>query len=336
MKRLLAVLLGITLVAALGGVSGYYYWQARLDAPLTVDVPTLYQVPPGAGFHRVVNDLSDQGIISDAWAFLLLTRLSPDEVPPIRVGEYELLPEMHGRDLLAVFENNDVVTYSLTVPEGWTFRQMRGELDASPKLEHRTTDMSDADVMALLGREDEHPEGRFFPDTYRYHLGMSDVDILRQSLEKMDRVLQAIWEERQEDVPLASAYEALIMASLIERETGAAQERRQIAGVFKRRLERGMRLQTDPTVIYGMGERYEGRITYADLREETPYNTYVIDALPPTPIAMPGRASLEAAVDPLPGETLYFVAKGDGTHHFSRTLREHNNAVNRYIRNRDN
>ena len=149
MKRLLAVLLGITLVAALGGVSGYYYWQARLDAPLTVDVPTLYQVPPGAGFHRGVNDLSDQGIISDAWAFLLLTRLSPDEVPPIRVGEYELLPEMHGRDLLAVFENNDVVTYSLTVPEGWTFRQMRGELDASPKLEHRTTDMSDADVMAL-------------------------------------------------------------------------------------------------------------------------------------------------------------------------------------------
>lgn len=336
MKRLLAVLLGVVILAGAGGVGGYYYWQSRLDAPLTVDAPTLYQVPPGAGFHRVVNDLSNRGIISDAWAFQLLTRLAPEQVPSIRVGEYELLPDMQGRDLLAMFESNDVVTYTLTIPEGWTFRQMRAELAASPKLAHRTADMSDAEVMALLGREEEHPEGRFFPDTYRYHLGMSDVDILRQSLEKMDRVLEDVWAERQQDIPLASAYEALIMASLIERETGAPQERREIAGVFKRRLESGMRLQTDPTVIYGMGERYEGRITYADLREATPYNTYVIDALPPTPIAMPGRASLQAAVNPLPGETLYFVAKGDGTHQFSRTLREHNNAVNRYIRNRDN
>lgn len=336
MKRLLAVLLAVALLAAAGAAGGYYYWQSRLDAPLSIETPTLYKVPSGAGFNRVVNDLARQGVISDAWAFRLLTRLAPEEVPSIRVGEYQLLPDMHGRDLLAVFENNEVVTYGLTIPEGWTFRQMRAQLEAAAKLEQRTSGLSDAEVMALLGREGEHPEGRFFPDTYRYHLGMSDVDILRQSLEKMARVLEQVWAERQDEIPLESPYEALIMASLIERETGAPEERRQIAGVFKRRLERDMRLQTDPTVIYGMGERYDGRITYANLREATPYNTYVIDALPPTPIAMPGQASLEAAVDPLPGDTLYFVAKGDGTHQFSRTLREHNNAVNRYIRNRDN
>ncbi len=163
---------------------------------------------------------------------------------------------------------------------------------------------------------------------------MSDVDILSQALNRMERILEQVWAERDDDLTIETPYEALIMASLIERETGAPEERREIAGVFKRRMERGMRLQTDPTVIYGMGERYDGRITRADLREATPYNTYVIDGMPPTPIAMPGRASLEAAVKPLPGETLYFVSRGDGTHHFSRTLREHNNAVNRYIRNR--
>ena len=336
MKRLLAVVFIAALLVGAGGAGGYYYWQSRLDAPLAIESPTLYQVPSGAGFHRVINELADQGVISNPWAFQLLTRLAPDEVPAIRVGEYRLLPDMQGRDLLAVFENNEIVSYPLTIPEGWTFRQMRDQLNTAAKLEHRTSELTDAEVMTLLGREGEHPEGRFFPDTYRYHLGMSDVDILRQSLEKMDRVLEQVWAERKDDIPLSSPYEALIMASLIERETGAPDERRQIAGVFKRRLERGMRLQTDPTVIYGLGERYDGRITYANLREATPYNTYVIDALPPTPIAMPGQASLQAAVDPLPGETLYFVAKGDGTHHFSRTLREHNNAVNRYIRNRDN
>ncbi|AMD02706.1 putative aminodeoxychorismate lyase [Halomonas chromatireducens] len=188
--------------------------------------------------------------------------------------------------------------------------------------------------MALLDREGRFPEGWFFPDTYRYHKGMSDVDILRQAMVRMERVLDEVWEGRSDDLTIETPYEALIMASLIERETGAPEERREIAGVFKRRMETGMRLQTDPTVIYGMGERYEGRITRADLREATPYNTYVIDGMPPTPIAMPGRASLEAAVDPLPGDTFYFVSRGDGTHHFSRTLREHNNAVNRYIRNR--
>ncbi|WP_252107636.1 MULTISPECIES: endolytic transglycosylase MltG [unclassified Halomonas] len=332
-KRLLGALLVLALLVGAALVGGYVYWQSRLDAPVALDEPTLYYVAPGTGFNQAIADLDAQGVVDDSWAFRLLARIAPDEVPRLRVGEYRITPDMSAREVMALLGSNDVVTYALTVPEGWTFRQMRERLDRAEKLDNRTTGMSDDEVMALLGREGTYPEGWFFPDTYRYHLGMSDVDILRQALERMEQMLSEAWENRADDLTIESPYEALIMASLIERETGAPEERREIAGVFKRRMEQGMRLQTDPTVIYGMGERYDGRITYADLREATPYNTYVIDGMPPTPIAMPGWASLEAAVDPLPGETLYFVSKGDGTHHFSRTLREHNNAVNRYIRN---
>ena len=333
-KRFLAAA-GVVVVVGLAAVAGgYVYWQQRLSAPVTLEEPALYQVPAGAGFNQVVRELESQGFIKDAWAFQLLARVEPERVPRLRVGEYQLTPGMSGLELIALLGSNNVVTYPLTIPEGWTFRQMRELLDSAPKLENRTTALSDDEIMSLLDREGTFPEGWFFPDTYRYHLGMSDVDILRQALSRMEQILAEVWDERDDDLTIETPYEALIMASLIERETGAPEERREIAGVFKRRMEQGMRLQTDPTVIYGMGERYEGRITRADLREATPYNTYVIDGMPPTPIALPGRASLEAAVRPLPGETLYFVSRGDGTHHFSRTLREHNNAVNRYIRNR--
>ncbi|MEQ6918283.1 endolytic transglycosylase MltG [Halomonas aquatica] len=334
MLRLVKILLVLSVLAAVALFAGHRYWQSRLAAPIAIDEPTLYEVPVGAGFHRVVGELAEQGILVEDWAFRLLVRLEPESLPALRPGEYRLMPGMSGRELLALLGSHEVVTYPLTIPEGWTFSQMREALDGAPKLAHRTTGLSDAEVMALLDREQRHPEGWFFPDTYRYHKGLSDLVILRQALERMETTLETIWETRDEDLPLESAYEALIMASLIERETGAPEERPQIAGVFKRRLERGMRLQTDPTVIYGMGERYEGNITRSDLREATPYNTYVIDGLPPTPIALPGQAALEAAVQPAEGETFYFVARGDGTHHFSRTLREHNNAVNRYIRNR--
>ncbi len=334
MGRVLKILLVLIILAAVAAFAGHRYWQSRLEAPVALDEPTLYEVPEGAGYHRVVSELSEQGILADEWAYRLLARLEPEALPRLRPGEYRLEPGMSGRELLALLGSDDVVTYPLTIPEGWTFRQMRELLDAAPKLEHQTEGLSDAEVMARLGREGRHPEGWFFPETYHYHKGLSDLDILRQALERMETTLDEVWDRRDDDLPLESPYEALIMASLIERETGAPEERSEIAGVFKRRLEQGMRLQTDPTVIYGMGERYEGNITRADLREATPYNTYVIDGMPPTPIALPGRASLEAAVQPEEGETLYFVAKGDGTHHFSRTLREHNNAVNRYIRNR--
>ena len=334
MLRLVKFLAVLVVVAGVAAFAGYRYWESRLEAPIAVQEETLYEVPRGAGFNRAVTDLAARGVIDDVWAFRLLTRLEPEAIPRLRAGEYMLEPGMSGRDLIELLGSDRVVTYPLTIPEGWTFRQMRTHLDAAPKLESRTEGLSDEEVMALLDREDRFPEGWFFPDTYRYHKGMSDLDILRQAMLRMERVLEEVWERRSDDLTIETPYEALIMASLIERETGAPEERREIAGVFKRRMETGMRLQTDPTVIYGMGERYEGRITRADLREATLYNTYVIDGMPPTPIAMPGRASLEAAVDPLPGDTFYFVSRGDGTHHFSRTLREHNNAVNRYIRNR--
>ena len=324
----------LVVIAAIGGYGAYHYWQTRLQAPITLDEPMLYEVPPGAGFNRVVDDLEAQGVLADAWAFKLLTRVEPDRVPSLKVGEYSLEPGMSGMQVLDKLASAEVVTYSVTIPEGWTFQQMREALAEAEKLSHASVEMSDDEIMTALGHEGEHPEGRFFPDTYTYHKGVEDLEILRQANQSMEALLEEVWADRAEDLPIDTPYEALIMASLIERETGAPEERRQIAGVFKRRLERGMRLQTDPTVIYGMGDRFEGNITRADLREATPYNTYVIDGLPPTPIALPGRAALEAAVDPEEGDTLYFVAKGDGTHHFSRTLREHNNAVNRYIRRR--
>ncbi|WP_136248535.1 endolytic transglycosylase MltG [Halomonas borealis] len=334
MRRVAKLLPLLLILAALVAGAGYRYWQTRLEAPLALAAPTLFEVPAGAGFHRVVDELGERDILADGWAFRLLARLDPEALPDLRPGEYRLTPEMSGRDLLEMLDRHAVVTYPLTIPEGWTFAQMRAELDAAPKLEHATTDWSDAEIMAELGREGELPEGRFFPDTYRYRKGVSDLEILRQSLARMDDMLDRAWAERADELPVDTPYQALILASLVERETGAPEERERIAGVFVRRLQRGMRLQTDPTVIYGMGDEYDGNITRADLREATPYNTYVIDGLPPTPIALPGRAALQAAVAPADGEALYFVARGDGTHHFSRSLREHNNAVNRYIRNR--
>nr|WP_298380928.1 endolytic transglycosylase MltG [uncultured Halomonas sp.] len=332
--RLFKALLIVVVIGAVLGFAGFSYWQSRLASPIAIDEPTLYEVPRGASFNGVVGDLAKRDILAEDWSLRLLAKVSPDSVPQLRAGEFMLKPGMNAQEAISLLGSDKVVTYPLTIPEGWTFDQMRKLLASAPKLSPRTEQMSDAEIMAELDHPDQHPEGRFFPDTYRYHKGSSDLDILRQAHARMESELESAWATRDEDLPLDSAYEALIMASLIERETGADEERHEIGGVFKRRLEKGMRLQTDPTVIYGMGDDYTGNITRADLRRSTPYNTYVISGLPPTPIAMPGRAALDAAVHPAEGNTLYFVAKGDGTHHFSRTLKEHNAAVRRYIFNR--
>jgi len=222
------------------------------------------------------------------------------------------------------------VQYNLTLVEGWTFRQVRSAVAKHEKIKHTLDGLSDSEVMDKLGHTGVFPEGRFFPDTYRFVRGMSDVELLQQAYMRLDEVLAKEWAVRTTDLPYRDPYQALIMASLVEKETGIPQERGQIAGVFVRRLRLGMMLQTDPTVIYGMGERYNGRITRADLREPTPYNTYTMTGLPPTPIAMVGREAINAALNPSDGTTLYFVARGDGSHVFSDDLDAHNSAVREF------
>ncbi len=249
---------------------------------------------------------------------------------PLHSGEYRLTPDLRVRDMLDLWRRGEVVQYSLTLVEGWTFRQVRAALVRQDKLELTLSELSDAEIMAKLGQPGENPEGRFFPDTYRYVRGMSDLDLLKQARKRLQVVLDEEWEKRADALPYKDAYEALIMASMIEKETGVPEERGEIAGVFVRRLAIGMRLQTDPTVIFGLGERYQGRITRAHLREPTPYNTYTIDGMPPTPIALVGREAIHAALHPVDGKTLYFVARGDGSHVFSETLDAHNRAVREY------
>ncbi|WP_114418221.1 endolytic transglycosylase MltG [Marinospirillum perlucidum] len=303
--------------------------NGQVHQPLQVDEPQLLEVAPGQNLISLLQQFESQNWIDSSLPFRLWLRAT-SESGRIHAGEYQLEPGLTLHDLYTRMRDGEVVTYQVTLVEGWTFAEIRAALAAASKLEPVSHDWSEEKIMATLGQPEEPAEGWFFPDTYVYHQGMKDLDILRQAHERMQLLLEEVWSERQPDLPLDSPYEALILASIVERETGAAHERRDIAGVFIRRLEKGMRLQTDPTVIYGMGEDYQGRITYADLRRPTPWNTYTIRGLPPTPIASPGEAALRASVNPAEGEALYFVARGDGTHQFSATLEEHNQAVREY------
>lgn len=260
-------------------------------------------------------------------------RLFPDQTR-IKAGQYEFTDGMTAEAMLAKMVEGDTKHWSVQFIEGWTFSDMRAALALTERLEKLTSQWSDAQIMEAVGAEGEHPEGRFFPDTYLFTSNESDLDLLRRSFQRMENVLAEEWENREEGLPYDSAYEALIMASIVERETGAPHEREQVAGVFVRRLQKPMRLQTDPTVIYGMGEKYKGRIGSRDLRTHTPYNTYRIDGLPPTPIALPGREAIHASLHPGSGKALYFVARGDGTHKFSNTLAEHQKAVRAFQLNR--
>ncbi|MGB5563248.1 MAG: endolytic transglycosylase MltG [Sedimenticolaceae bacterium] len=289
----------------------------------------IFGVPKGATLATVAHDLEAAGLIREGRYLQWYGRYT-GQANRIRAGEYQLSGELVPDTLLALLVSGKSVSYSLTLLEGWNIRQVRTAVAANDVLVQTLEGVDDAELMARLGLPGEHPEGRFFPDTYLFTRGMTDLEFLQRARLKMDEELAATWARRAESVPLASPYEALILASIIERETGQADERPQIGGVFARRLQKGMKLQTDPTVIYGMGERFKGNIRRKDLLEDTPYNTYVHTGLPPTPICMPGRDALLAAVDPAPGKTLYFVARGDGTHVFSATLAEHNAAVRKY------
>jgi UPF0755 protein len=328
-RKLLVLFEGCLVLAGL--LLGLSVWQqdVALKQPLNLTQEQLLDVPAGSTPTGVLNRLQADGVIKDAFWLRLYWRFNLSD-QSFHSGEYRMTPAMDAKALLGLWQRGEVVQYSLTLVEGWNFRQVRAALAKQLKLEQNLAGLSDTELMARLGHADVFPEGRFFPDTYRYVRGMSDVDLLKQAYNRLDEVLAEEWTRRAADVPYVDPYHALIMASLVEKETGVPQERAQIAGVFVRRLEMGMLLQTDPTVIYGLGERYNGKLTRASLKEPTPYNTYVIAGLPPTPISLVGREAIHAALNPVPGSSLYFVARGDGSHVFSADLDAHNNAVREF------
>ncbi|TVQ74837.1 MAG: endolytic transglycosylase MltG [Chromatiaceae bacterium] len=322
------ILILLLLMAVAGAGALAWDYQQFLERPANVAENQVFTVPSGASLRRVGQDLAEAGIIGNAHYWEAYGRME-GKAQDLRAGEYLLTPDLTPPALLALFVQGRTLQYSLTIPEGWNFRQMMRAIAAHEHIEN-TLEPDDYDsVMERLGKPDAHPEGWFFPDTYLFPRGTTDMDFLRRAHERMERALASAWEARQEDLPLANPYEALILASIVEKETGRAVERPMVAAVFVERLRRGMRLQTDPTVIYGI-EHFDGRIRRRDLRLDTPYNTYTRDGLPPTPIALPGAAALEAVANPADSRALFFVSRGDGSHHFSETYREHRQAVIKY------
>ena len=288
-----------------------------------------FDIEAGSRFRGVTHQLVQQNIIQDAVSFEVLAR-GLGVASEVKAGIYEVKSGMTPLELLDMMTSGSSTQASITFIEGWTFAQMREELNASEQVKHMTMSETDQQILKEIGATETMPEGLFFPDTYFFTPNTSDRDILERSYSTMQSKVKAAWATKANGLPYSTPYEALIMASIVEKETGRAVERPQIAGVFINRLKIGMRLQTDPTVIYGMGEHFDGNIHKKDLLSDTVYNTYTRDGLPPTPIAMPGLGAINAALHPAQTKALYFVGKGDGTHHFSASLTEHNNAVIKY------
>jgi len=323
----------LLVVAALLGIVGGGIWLANY-ATTSVQVPddsVYFNIDRGLGVAQVARVLEANGLISDARAFVILVRVlgKPGE---LKAGSYQAQGSLSPLRLVEKISQGDFAQGQVRFIEGWTFRQMRSALDAHPAVAHETTDWSDREILEKLDSEQEHPEGLFFPDTYHFAAGTSDLMILRQAYDKMEDVLAKAWQERDSNLPVKTRYQGLILASIVEKETGDPTEREMVAGVFVNRLRRGMRLQTDPTVIYGLGEQFDGNLRKRDLQTDSPYNTYTRYGLPPTPIALPGEAAIYATFKPAETRALYFVSKGDGTHQFSNSLVEHNRAVNRFQR----
>lgn len=317
----------VLILAALG--AGAAWWLQRPLALATDSVDLA--IEPGTTPRGVAQAAADAGVQVSPELLFWWFRLS-GQARQIKAGSYELERGLTPRSLLRKLVRGEEALRSVTLVEGWNWRQLREALAKAEQLRQDSAALGAEQVMAQLGRPGVHPEGRFFPDTYTYAKGSSDLAVLRRALRAMDRHLDAAWSQRAADTPLKSPEQALILASIVEKETGRPSDRPMIAGVFSNRLRIGMMLQTDPTVIYGLGESFDGNLRRRDLQADTPYNTYTRAGLPPTPISMPGKASLLAAVQPAPTQALYFVARGDGTSQFSATLDEHNRAVNRFQR----
>jgi UPF0755 protein len=327
-KLLLLLETGLVLAGLMLGASAWKIHSALVQ-PLNITQEKLLEVPKGTTPNRTFLKMEADGVIKDAFWLRVYWRFNLPK-QPLHSGEYRMVPGMTVEGLIDLWKRAEMVQYSLTLVEGWNFHQVRAALARDEKLEQTLDGLSDSQVMDKLGHTGIFPEGRFFPDTYRFVRGMSDVELLKIAYDRLNDVLAKEWAQRSADVPYTEPYQALIMASLVEKETGVPQERGQIAGVFVRRMAIGMLLQTDPTVIYGLGDRYSGKLNRAHLREATPYNTYMNAGLPPTPIAMVGREAIHAALNPVEGSSLYFVARGDGSHVFSDDLDAHNNAVREY------
>ena len=334
MRRILSALIVVVVIAATALFVGYVQLTTWLRAPLAgVTTPLVYEVARGASVSSVARDLAARGIIEHPRALALWARYTGRAVG-IKAGEYEIKPGMSPRAILELFRSGQVLLHSMTFVEGTTFADVRRQLAEATTLRQEAAQATPQQIMTKLSAAQVDAEGQFFPDTYLFPKGTTDLAILSIAHQRMRSALAAAWDKHDPALPYANAYELLIMASIVEKETALERERPLIAGVFVERLRRGMRLQTDPTVIYGIRDTYDGNIRRADLERDTPYNTYTRTGLPPTPICLPGAASLQAAARPELSGALFFVAMGhgDGSHYFSKTLAEHNEAVQRYLK----
>ncbi|MDO9569461.1 MAG: endolytic transglycosylase MltG [Hydrogenophaga sp.] len=332
--RLLKLLLALTILGlgAAAAAAGAWWLQRPLQMPNTVsaEAPLEVTIAPGSSARSVADTVVNAGVQGPSVLLYAWFRLS-GESRQIKAGSYELAPGTTPASLLSKLVRGEQALRSLTLLEGWNIRQVLQAVRSSPDLKQDIDGLSMADLMARIGYPGRHPEGRFFPDTYRMAKNTPASAVLRQAAQAMEQQLNIAWAQRAPNSPLRSPDEALILASIIEKETGLESDRAMVGGVFSNRLRIGMRLQTDPSVIYGLGERFDGNLRRVDLQTDTPYNTYTRAGLPPTPIAIPGRNSLKAAVMPATTDAMYFVARGDGASYFSATLQEHNAAVRRYI-----
>jgi len=323
------IILGSLAIVLASSVLAYQLISFQFEAINTSSDSQTFTIPAGSNIKSIANRLSQEKIIEDPWLFILLARIKGVDTS-VKAGEYQLIKGQSNAELLETFTQGKSIQYTFAIIEGWSFKQLLAAIATNPIIENSLVGKSNEEIMTLLGYPDQHPEGLFFPDTYSFPKGTTDVSFLRRAYQLMQNHLEREWKNRADNLPVKTSYEALILASIVEKETGAAYERPLIAGVFVNRLRKGMRLQTDPTVIYGMGDEYKGDIRFRDLKKDTPYNTYTRKGLTPTPIALPGLDAIRAVLHPEQTKAIFFVSRGDGTHQFSETLAQHNMAVSKY------